>query len=283
MIDRLLLCTDLDRTLLPNGPHSESKQARQHFRGFVDRPQVSLAYVSGRHRELVQQAIIHYGLPVPDFVVGDVGTTIYVVGKEQKWERQTGWEQEIAADWKGLTATDVKRLINLSELRLQERSKQNLYKVSYYVPLHADREALSTKIRQQLATADIRASLVWSTDEPAGIGLLDILPERATKFHAIEALIRDNGFSLANTVFAGDSGNDIEALVSPIPAVLVANSQPQVRQISLAMAEANGQADRLYIANGGLLGMNGNYAAGILEGVVHYHPETISWLTTEHT
>ncbi|HEX23221.1 MAG TPA: haloacid dehalogenase, partial [Chromatiales bacterium] len=25
------------------------------------------------------------------------------------------------------------------------------------------------------------------------------------------------------------------------------------------------------------LGMNGNYAAGVLEGLVHFHPETPHW------
>jgi hypothetical protein len=36
--------------------------------------------------------------------------------------------------------------------------------------------------------------------------------------------------------------------------------------------------DRLYPATGGWKGMNGNYAAGVLEGVVHFFPETAGWL-----
>ena len=31
MPERLLLCTDLDRTLIPNGPQPESPGARAHF------------------------------------------------------------------------------------------------------------------------------------------------------------------------------------------------------------------------------------------------------------
>ncbi|MGB5475109.1 MAG: HAD family hydrolase, partial [Gammaproteobacteria bacterium] len=89
MPERLLICTDLDRTLLPNGPQSESPQARERFAGLVANPQITLAYVSGRHRALVEQAIFNYRLPVPDFVVGDVGTTIYRVGTEQAWARLT--------------------------------------------------------------------------------------------------------------------------------------------------------------------------------------------------
>lgn len=75
-----LICTDLDRTLLPNGPQPESATARERFTALVAHPAVTLAYVSGRHRRLVEEAIEHYRLPIPDFVIGDVGTTLYTGG-----------------------------------------------------------------------------------------------------------------------------------------------------------------------------------------------------------
>ena len=279
MIGRLLVCTDLDRTLIPNGPQPESAHARDRFSVLASRPEITLAYVSGRHRALIEKAIRIYQLPTPDFVVGDVGTTIYHVGAEQEWQPQSEWEKEIARDWEGNSHADLKVLLgDLTELRLQERNKQNRYKLSYYVPLQANREALSLLIRERLSRAGIRPSLVWSIDEPASIGLLDVLPERATKFHAVEALIKQHGFDFDNTVFGGDSGNDIEVLVSPVPAVLVANSQLEVQQLARQLAESNGQGDRLYSAQGNFMGMNGNYAAGVLEGIAHFHPETVEWM-----
>ena len=87
-----------------------------------------------------------------------------------------------------------------------------------------------------------------------------------------------HGFDCTNTVFCGDSGNDIEVLISPIPSVLVANSQLQVRELAVKLAEQGGHAGQLYIARGGFHGMNGNYSAGILEGIAHYHPHTQSWM-----
>lgn len=279
MIDRLLVCTDLDRTLIPNGPQPESAHARDRFSVLASRPEITLAYVSGRHRALIEKAIRIYQLPTPDFVVGDVGTTIYHVGAEQEWQPQSEWEKEIARDWEGNSHADLKVLLgDLTELRLQERNKQNRFKLSYYVPLQADREAISLLIRERLSRAGIRPSLVWSIDEPASIGLLDVLPERATKFHAVEALIKQHGFDFDNTVFGGDSGNDIEVLVSPVPAVLVANSQTEVQQLARQLAESNGQGDRLYTAQGNFMGMNGNYAAGVLEGIAHFHPEIVEWM-----
>jgi HAD superfamily hydrolase (TIGR01484 family) len=279
MTTRLLVCTDLDRTLIPNGPQSESPNARDHFATFVAHPGVTLSYVTGRHRALVEQAMTYYRLPPPDFVIGDVGTTIYHLGPEREWARQTQWESEIAADWGGRSHADVKSLlIDLPSLRLQETTKQNEYKLSYYVPLHSDRQTLSRLIERRLQDNHVAARLIWSVDEPAGVGLLDVLPARASKYHAIEALMQLNGFDYDVTVFCGDSGNDIEVLVSPIPAVLVANSQQQVRDLATRLAAEGGNSAQLYIAAGGFMGMNGNYSAGILEGIAHFHPDVIGWM-----
>ena len=37
-----------------------------------------------------------------------------------------------------------------------------------------------------------------------------------------------------------------------------------------------------YLAQGGFLGMNGNYSAGILEGVAHYHPDTRFYMQEDY-
>ncbi|MFZ4666042.1 MAG: haloacid dehalogenase, partial [Prochlorotrichaceae cyanobacterium] len=42
--------------------------------------------------------------------------------------------------------------------------------------------------------------------------------------------------------------------------------------------QAQKNTNRLYLARGGFLGMNGNYSAGILEGIAHYHPDTQQWM-----
>ncbi|MEG3618649.1 HAD family hydrolase [Magnetovibrio sp. PR-2] len=53
-----LLCTDMDRALISNGCHAESPRVRELVSRFVRCPDVSLAYVTGRHLELVQSAIV---------------------------------------------------------------------------------------------------------------------------------------------------------------------------------------------------------------------------------
>ena len=271
---RLLLCTDLDRTLLPNGPQAESSGARDKFRQLALQPGVTLVYVTGRDRKLVEDAIDEYRLPLPGYVIADVGSTIYEI-QQHDWRDWDRWQQEISPDWAGKSHDEIHSLFSNSlVLKLQEEKKQNTFKLSYYVPLEADHETLMSEMHATLVNKKIRASLIWSIDELAGTGLLDVLPAGANKRHAIEFLMKQLGFDLSNTVFAGDSGNDLAVLTSPIRSVLVANASADVRDEAKQMALNLGEMDALYFAHGGFLGMNGNYSAGILEGVAHYMPET---------
>ena len=275
MAVRLLLCTDLDRTLLPNGPQTESPAARDKFKQLTAQPGVSLVYVTGRDRGLVEDAINEYQLPLPDYVIADVGSTIYAL-QQGNWHYWEKWQEEISPDWDAKSHHDMSLLFaHLPLLTMQEDEKQNKYKLSYYVPLDADHEALMSEMHSILIKQKIRASLIWSIDELAGTGLLDVLPASANKRHAIEFLMEQLGFDLSNTVFAGDSGNDLAVLVSPIQSVLVANASVEVQHEAKQLALEMGQIDALYLADGDFLGMNGNYSAGILEGVAHFMPETL--------
>ena len=276
--ERILICTDLDRTLLPNGKQPENPPARNLFRRLAARPEIATAYVTGRHRQLVLEAIDEYALPLPDYVIGDVGTSIYSIVKKQ-WRLWDSWQNEIGSSWQGLTHDAlVAMFTDLASLHLQEAEKQNTYKLSYYVDPAVDVSQLLSVMQQRLDQKQIAATLVWSIDETTNTGLLDILPASATKRHAIEFLMAEEGYTLENTVFAGDSGNDLPVLTSPIHSVLVANATNEVRQQALQMAIAQGTQDALYLAHGTLLDMNGNYSAGILEGCVHYLPHTRDWI-----
>jgi HAD superfamily hydrolase (TIGR01484 family) len=279
MMRRLLLCTDLDRTLIPNGDAPESPDARPRFARFVAHDWVTLVYVTGRHQGLVREAIDTYGLPQPDLVVGDVGTSLYEV-TAHGWEPMVDWQRAIAHDWGTITHDTLAEVFSdIRALRLQEPEKQGVFKLSYYAPLDCDSRALKAEMGARLADLGVRASLIWSVDEATAVGLLDVLPRCATKYHAVDFLMRHLGHDTSTTVFAGDSGNDLEVLASPIPSILVANGHPEVRADALRLAAEGGHDDRLYCARGGWSGMNGNYGAGILEGVAHFRPDLAEALT----
>lgn len=273
MSSRLLLCCDLDRTLLPNGLQPESPQARPLLRRLAAHPDVILAYVSGRHLGLIEQALMAYALPRPAYAVGDVGTSIYrsIKGEWRLWGQ---WSEHIAADWGDYTASDLVHLFtDIESIALQEPEKQNRFKLSFYASASLDHAALIADMQARLQAQSVRASLVWSVDETSATGLLDVLPMSATKLGAVRFLMAELGFDEQQVLFAGDSGNDLPVLISGLPAVLVENATAEVRSEALRHAPGN-----LYCAQGGFLGMNGNYAAGVLEGLAHFHPEVGAWL-----
>lgn len=273
---RLLLCTDMDRTVIPNGFQPEPKNARLEFNQFCRRADVKLTYVTGRHVSLVKRAIKNYALPLPDFAITDVGTKIYQIGKGS-WQQMADWEAEIDQDWHGKTHAQLKALLKpVKELRLQESSKQNTHKLSYYLPLYLEKDTIIARIEAFLAEAGVEASILWSVDEPKNIGLLDVLPKHATKLHAIEFLQQKLGYSLDEVVFAGDSGNDLPVLTSHIQSVLVANASAEIKQAALQLSQHNGHASALYLASNDELATNGNYSAGVLQGVAHFAPDFLS-------
>jgi hydroxymethylpyrimidine pyrophosphatase-like HAD family hydrolase len=164
------------------------------------------------------------------------------------------------------------------ELTPQESAKQGRFKCSFYAPVSVDTDALKQRMQERLNRHNLAAHIVWSIDDNRQLGLVDVLPDRASKLHALRFLMQHSGFSLNNTLFAGDSGNDLEVLTSDIPAVLVANATDSIRTQARNLCKAAGTEQAFYAAQGGFRGMNGNYSAGLLEGLVHFMPETETWM-----
>ncbi len=268
---RLLLCCDMDRTVIPNGQAPEYPLARHWLRRFCRLDNVCLVYVTGRHRALVEAAIEAYQLPTPDYVIGDVGSTIYRV-QDGQWLHLEAWEEQIAPDWNGHSREVLEQVLSpLGTLELQEIEKQNRYKLSYYLPLSAEHDLLFERMRSQLAELGVRANLIWSIDEAARVGLVDVLPLSANKLHGLRFLVGLLNYGLDEVLFAGDSGNDLDVLESDIPAVLVGNAGAEMRAQALSRARMAGFPERLYLARAGSEGL-GNYASGVLQGVAHFFP-----------
>ena len=78
---RLTLATDLDGTFL-GGTDSD----RAELYGWIEnnRDSIGLIFVTGRDPEFILRMCSHEGLPWPDLVVGDVGTTIARVDREER-------------------------------------------------------------------------------------------------------------------------------------------------------------------------------------------------------
>ena len=274
---RRLLCTDLDRTLLPNGEAPESAAARDALAFLVERAPLALAYVSGRSLSLVLEAIEEYALPVPDVIAADVGSSVHH-RDASGWRADHAWEENVRRHWRGEQQGRIGELLeNVGGLVPQDGARQMPFKRSYVLEPGAERVSLEQAVRAPLEQDGIRAALMFSHDPEEGVELLDVLPAGGTKLHAVRHIREALGIAPEATLFSGDSGNDLDVLVSDVPAVLVANGDAVTRRAALEAIAVNGLTERLHFAVGGIvLGdgrtLNGNYAAGIVEGLLHFHP-----------
>ena len=100
-------------------------------------------------------------------------------------------------------------------------------------------------------------------------GLVDLLPDSATKQTALEYVADEYGCPRNEVVFCGDSGNDIFPLTAGFLGVLVRNADEQLVE-SVRKAMTDNSAGKAYFAKGGFMGLNGYYTSGVLEGADHY-------------
>jgi hypothetical protein len=63
--------------------------------------------------------------------------------------------------------------------------------------------------------------------------------------------------------------------------VIVANASADLIRQARQLASEAGTTPHLYVAKGGYQGMNGNYSAGILEGLAHFHPQLMRQVSEE--
>ncbi|MGD2084469.1 MAG: HAD family hydrolase, partial [Chromatiales bacterium] len=152
-------------------------------------------------------------------------------------------------------------------MREQEREHCGPFKQSYYVD-HDRNDAVLQAVRE-LVEGRFDEVIVYSYDSQSGDGLLDFLPQSATKQTALEYVAAELGQDKADVVFCGDSGNDVFPLTAGFSGVMVRNADEQLVSDVRKAAEANPSL-RIYHARGGFKGLSGYYTSGVIEGAYHY-------------
>jgi sucrose-6F-phosphate phosphohydrolase len=268
-----LIASDMDRTIMPNGEQEADPNAIDDFKKLLRvHGNILLAYMTGRHLELAEDAIKEYELPIPDLIVGDVGTTIYE-RTGNTWKKDPGWRKMISKGWKNYSRKYIGKLLSdIRELEEQEPEKLTEFKQSYYLHLDVDRDRIVKMINNRLQDKGINSQIIYSIDEIKNVGLLDILPNDAAKDSALRYLekkfypyIKGN-----HILFAGDSGNDILALTAGYNAVLVNNAINTVKREVRSLARKMKLEDRIYFASGSYDCGQGNYTSGVIEGAFHF-------------
>jgi hydroxymethylpyrimidine pyrophosphatase-like HAD family hydrolase len=141
------------------------------------------------------------------------------------------------------------------------------FKQSYYVD--HERKGVILNVVDERVKGRFDEVIVYSFDSQTGKGLLDFLPQSATKQTALEYIAEELGIDKLEVVFCGDSGNDVFPLTAGFSGVLVRNADDQLVASVKQAAEAHSEL-KLYFAQGNFKGLSGYYTSGVIEGAYHY-------------
>ncbi|MEZ6045871.1 MAG: HAD-IIB family hydrolase [Planctomycetaceae bacterium] len=254
-----VLATDLDGTLIPMGEYPENVTDLQELKTRLREQEATVIFVTGRFLESIQAAIGEFDLPVPDWIIADVGTSIYEHRGDLKYEPLSSYQDYQAEITEPFPIAKLREeLAEIPGLLPQEEEKQGRFKLSYYAP--ADQldalAAQTAKIVKQLAAP---YSIIQSLDPHGEEGFLDFLPRSISKAHALNFWHEHVDRDPERTVFSGDSGNDLAALTAGYRSIVVGNAEAKLAdKVQAAHTEA-GWTDRLHLAERAA-------TSGVLEG-----------------
>lgn len=231
---KLVLATDLDGTFL--GGDGDERASLYDFVA-ANRDWLGLVFVTGRDLDFISD-ITAKDVPVPDLIIGDVGTTVVCGRTHTPLETVNQW---ISACWGGPEAAQ-RHVANVPALR--EQTGFGGRRLSYY---YDDEQAARTVA----AALDADGYDVLMSD---GI-YFDILPRGVQKgptlLKVIDLLALD-----ADAVFvAGDTLNDRSLFETGLDGVVVGNAEA-------GLVQAVCHLSNVYCADG-------NGAAGVFEGLQH--------------
>ena len=230
------LATDLDGTFLGG---SDADRARLY--GWIEenRDTVGLIFVTGRDPMFIGQMCEDGLLPWPEYVVGDVGTTIAEVNEKQI-APIAPLEEDISARWGDAGDRVREALDGHPGLTLQPTAFR--YRVSYDLDPAAFDEAAKAIVTDM--------GLDWLISDNR---FFDVLPRGVSKGPSIRRLVRHLGMEEGRVLVAGDTLNDLSMLECGLPAVAVGNSEPD-------LVARVADLDHLHMAEG-------HGAAGIIEAI----------------
>jgi HAD superfamily hydrolase (TIGR01484 family) len=253
-----LLASDLDGTLIPPEGVPGDGGIKELRRSLGERSDVAVAYVTGRSRGLALEGIARYGLPAPRVLVCDVGTSVFVARGEDYVPDPT-YRELMREALGGAEASHARAVLaELRGLELQAEEQQTEFKLSYYVPPDRHGEQLAARARELLRAIG-RFNVVHSVDPHASQGLLDVLPAGIAKDVAVRYLHDHSGVHEDDLVYAGDSGNDVAAMLSGFKVIVVGNAAAALKERVRVQATELGIGERVHFAES-------SYAAGVLEG-----------------
>jgi HAD superfamily hydrolase (TIGR01484 family) len=219
---QFVLATDLDGTFLGG---TEADRAALYRAIEARRDRMGLIFVTGRDPGFIEGLCAGGQVPWPDYVVGDVGTTIAAL-HNRRVAPMADLERPIAEAW-GDRGADVRAALSAAKgLTLQPTEFR--YRVSYdYDPATYDGTG-------ERIVAEMGLDALISADI-----FFDVLPKGISKGPSLLRLVDHLGVDPARVLAAGDTLNDLSMLECGLPAVAVGGSEPALIERVAPLAQVH--------------------------------------------
>jgi HAD superfamily hydrolase (TIGR01484 family) len=204
---RLVLATDLDGTFLGG----DEQQRRALYEDLNTRgDELLLIFVTGRDLDFVAELVRQPGMPQPDLIIGDVGTTIVRGRDHHPVPEVQAWVDE---RWNAANEQVLALLADEPGLRLQPVMGER--RVSYFY----DPETLQAATIAKVEAAGF--DVITSADT-----FLDVLPRGVAKGPTLTRLVQMLGLPTDAVLVAGDTLNDLSLFQTDFRGVAVGNAEP---------------------------------------------------------
>jgi len=227
------LFTDLDGTFLGG-----TKQDQTRLLQAIEHSKIGLVYVSGRAHSRIFPAINSNELARPMAVIGDVGTSLW---NGEGHTLSQDFDVLMASRWADGSTRLRKELKPFFEQGLAEQPLFGPYRYSLYFK--------DSKIAQR---AGERIESLGFDSLVSDNQYLDALPQGVNKGFAVNWLMSHWGLSADQVLLAGDTLNDLAMLSLPIPAVVVANAEPALKETLLT---SNKRPELMFASQDGAAGI----------------------------
>ena len=244
-----LFASDIDNTL--TGDEPALRELGATLVDMRERGELVLFLVTGRRLDQVVPGFEAEGIPVPDAVVSQVGTEIYLPPYGATSRPLEAWDQLLRQRFNRAQAETF--LEGVEGLEIQPARFNTPLKVSCYLDKAPDPHEAAATIARRVEPEAEAYQVVWSSGRD-----LDVIPAAAGKGRAIRFLIEHLSLKPRGVIVAGDSGNDRSMFDEFGRGIVVANAQDELAALRNDPAAAK-DID-LYFARA-------PYAAGVAEGL----------------
>lgn len=201
----MLLATDLDGTFLAGSDEDRLKL----YQLISAHPDITLAFVTGRGLESVRPLLDDPAIPMPDYIICDVGCSI-VEGSSQQPIQPI--QDEIEQIWPGAHVVEA-ALSHIEGLQRQDQPQER--RCSYF----CNAEAISSEVES--IVAELSCDLLYSADL-----YLDVLPPGINKGKTLTRLVEQLDHHPEQVLVAGDTLNDLSMYEHDFVGVCVGKSEP---------------------------------------------------------